>query len=53
MSAAIVHGAIRLLGVLLPIFFLILLPGALLGRALFRRLTLLRQPVRAYDAGTA
>jgi Domain of unknown function (DUF4349) len=44
-SAAIVHGVIRVLGVVVPIFALILLPGALLGRALFRRLR--RQPARA------
>lgn len=50
-SATIVHGAIRFLGVAVPIFALILLPGALLARALFRRLR--RQPVRAYEDGTA
>jgi hypothetical protein len=49
-TAAIVHGAIRLLGVVVPIFLLILLPGTLLGRALFRRLR--RHPARANEEGT-
>jgi hypothetical protein len=44
-SAAIVHGVIRMLGVLVPIFALLVLPGALLGRALYRRVR--RQPARA------
>ena len=44
-SAAIAHGVIRFLGVMVPIFLLILLPGGLLGRALFRRVR--RQPARA------
>ena len=36
-SAAILHGCIRLIGVLVPIFALVLLPAAVLARALFRR----------------
>jgi hypothetical protein len=44
-SAAIVHGTIRALGVMVPIVLMIFLPGALLGRALYRRLR--RQPARA------
>jgi hypothetical protein len=44
-SATIVHGAIRALGVLLPIVLMIFLPGVLLGRALYRRMR--RQPARA------
>jgi hypothetical protein len=44
-SAAIVHGAIRALGVLLPVVLMIFLPGALLWRALYRRMR--RQPARA------
>jgi hypothetical protein len=37
-AAAIVNGAIRVVGVMIPITILILLPGALLIRFLWRRL---------------
>jgi hypothetical protein len=36
-SAAILHGSIRTIGVLVPIFVLVVLPASLLVRAVFRR----------------
>jgi len=36
-SAAILHGSIRVLGVMTPVFVLVLLPASLVVRAVFRR----------------
>jgi hypothetical protein len=36
-SAAILHGGIRMVGVMAPIFVLVVLPASLLVRAVFRR----------------